>query len=138
MRLFGFVQAFEKSIIRTAVDFPQRNQHADADVQFASLVFFICRAANVAAHALQLRAQLLLRKPAFQAKFAQVVAHGAVASEFLFHFSSRIDQYWLQLWPFYAILKENIDRYIGQKYGVIKNASLYFFRSSRRAKKSGN
>lgn len=72
------IQSREEGIIRTAVELFEREQHAHADIELARLVFGVGRAVNVAAAALQLGAQLLLRESAGIAQAAQVVAMIAV------------------------------------------------------------
>ena len=74
LRVVSRIQPCEEGIIRTAVEPFEREQHAHADVELARFVFGIGRAADVAAAALQLGAQLLLREAAGVAQTAQVVA----------------------------------------------------------------
>ena len=78
LRVVRRIQPREEGIIRTAVEPFEREQHAHADVELARFVFGIGRAADVAAAALQLGAQLLLREAAGVAQTAQVVAKIAV------------------------------------------------------------
>jgi len=78
---FGIVrriQPREEGVIRTAVEPFEREQHAHAHIELTRLVFGVGRAADVAAAALQLGAQLLLREAAGVAQAAQIVAKIAV------------------------------------------------------------
>ena len=72
------VESCEEGVKRTAVEPFERKQHAHADIELARLVFGIGRAADVAAAALQLGAQLFLREAAGIAQAAQIVAKIAV------------------------------------------------------------
>ena len=72
------VESCEEGIKRTAVEPFERKQHAHADIELTRLVLAIGRAAEGAAAALQLGAQLLLREAAGVAQTAQVVAKIAV------------------------------------------------------------
>ena len=78
---FGIVrriQPREEGVKRTAVEPFAREQHAHADIELTRFVFGIGRAANAAAAALQLGAQLPLREAAGVAQAAQIVAKIAI------------------------------------------------------------
>lgn len=76
---FGIVrriQPREEGVIRTAVEPFEREQHAH--IELTRLVCGVGRAADVAAAALQLGAQLLLQEAAGVAQAAQIVAKIAI------------------------------------------------------------
>ena len=102
------IQPREEGVIRTAVEPFEREQHAHAHIELTRLVFGVGRAADVAAAALQLGAQLLLRQAVSTAQSAQIFSDVAVAPQFLLHHISpdpvAFDQYWLQLNRVYAKL----------------------------------
>lgn len=45
--IFIRIKTSEEIIIGTAIDFLKLNQHADTDIQFARLIFFVGGSANI-------------------------------------------------------------------------------------------
>ena len=114
--LFFLIQSSKELVVTTLINFPQFNEYAGADVQFSRLILGVCGSANIASTALKFGTELLLRDPGSIPQSAQIIAHIAVTPDFLFHFITPaiLDQYWLQLPLFYAIISLDIDRYTGQ------------------------
>ena len=75
----------EELVVCAAVDFLQFNNNACTDIQLAGFILGIGAAPDIAAAALKLGAQLFLRYAVFIAQTAEIVAHVAVTSYFLFH-----------------------------------------------------
>ena len=110
------IQALKEIIVGTSVKLSQLDDDAGADIQFSRLVLGVGGSSNIASTALKFSTELLLRDPGPIPQSAQIIAHIAVTPDFLFHFITPaiLDQYWLQLPLFYAIIAADIDRYTGQ------------------------
>ncbi len=83
--LFFQIKPHKEIVIGAAVNFPQFDQNADADVQLAKFVFLIGGAPDVASPALQFRTDFLLGKPSLKPEPPQVAAHIPILPDLLFH-----------------------------------------------------
>ena len=56
------IKTLKKIIVSAGIDFAQRRQDADTDIQLTTLIFFLGASADITAAQLQQRTELLLRK----------------------------------------------------------------------------